>query len=84
MSLCLDLLLVHQGVVVLELETELEPGPLIVVVLDRLRSKLQDFCDVRCHRVCSTTMRKFYLLSDTTDDQRRSTRRLHDEGHLSE
>ena len=47
----LDVLLVHQGEVVLELETELEPGPLIVVVVDRLRSKLQDFCGVRRHRV---------------------------------
>ena len=38
--------LIHQGEIVLELETELEPGLLIVVVLDRFRSKLQDFCDV--------------------------------------
>ena len=47
----MDVLLVHQGEVVLEHETELEPGPLIVVVPNRLRSKLQDFCDVRRHRV---------------------------------
>ena len=33
----------------LELETELEPSLLIVVVLDKFRSKLQDFCDV-CRR----------------------------------
>ena len=38
----LDVLLVHQGEVVLEIETELEPVPLIVVVLDKLRNKLQD------------------------------------------
>ena len=35
--------LIHQGEVILELETELEPSLLIVVVLDRFRSKLQDF-----------------------------------------
>ena len=38
--------LIHQGEVVLELKTELEPRLLIVVVLDRFRSKFQDFCDV--------------------------------------
>ena len=38
--------LIHQDEVILELETELEPSLLIVVVLDRFRSKLQDFCDV--------------------------------------
>ena len=41
--------LIHQSEVILELETELEPSLLIVVVLDRFRSKLQDFCDV-CRR----------------------------------
>ena len=40
-------LLIHQGEVFLELETELEPGLCVVVVLDKFRSKLQDFCDVR-------------------------------------
>ena len=42
-----DVLLVHKGEVVLEVEMELEHGPLIVVVLDVLRSKLRDFCNVR-------------------------------------
>ena len=40
-------LLIHQGEVFLELETELEPSLCVVVVLDKFRSKLQDFCDVR-------------------------------------
>ena len=40
-------LLIHQSEVVLELEAELEPGLLVVVVLDKFRSKLQDFCAVR-------------------------------------
>ena len=37
--------LIHQGGVVLELGTELEPRLLFVVVLDRFRSKFQNFCD---------------------------------------
>ena len=41
--------LIHQGEVILELETELEPSLLIVVVQHKFRSKLQDFCDV-CRR----------------------------------
>ena len=66
---------VHNGEVVLELETELEPGPLIVVVLARLRSKLQDFCDVRRHHVTAALpLRKFSLASvtrlTTSGDQR--------------
>ena len=40
-------LLIHQSEVVLELETELEPTLLIVVVLNKFRSKLPDFCHVR-------------------------------------
>ena len=42
----LHVLLVHKGEIVLDLEMELQPGPLVVVVLDRLCSKLQDFCNV--------------------------------------
>ena len=41
--------LIHKGEVILELETELESNLLLIVVLDRFRSKLQDFCDV-CRR----------------------------------
>ena len=60
-------LLLQQGEVVLELETELEPCLLVVVVLDRSRSKIQDFCDVRrrhitaplpCAERCSLTVRR--------------------------
>ena len=39
----------HEGEVILELETELKPSLIIGVVLDRFRSKLRDFCDV-CRR----------------------------------
>ena len=73
-------LLTHQGEVVLELESELEPGLLIVVVLDRFRSK-QASRRLRCSPSSyhsSATMRKFCLLCDTIDDQRSSPRRLHD------
>ena len=42
----IHVLLVHKGEVVLQLEKELQPGPLVIVVLDRLCSKLQDFCNV--------------------------------------
>ena len=37
-------LLVHKSEIVLELETELQPSPLIVVVRSRSCSKFQDFC----------------------------------------
>ena len=40
-------LITHQDDEVLELEMELEPGLVIVVVLGRFRSKLQVLCDVR-------------------------------------
>ena len=72
-------LLIHQGEVVLELETEHEPGLLVVDVLDRFRSKLQGLlrCSPSSYHT-SATMRKFCLLCETIDDQRRSTRRLHD------
>ena len=72
---------IHHGEVVLELVTELEPRLLIVVVLDRFRSKFQDFCDVlssSCHRG-SATMRKFCLRCDTVDDSGVSTQRDDDE-----
>ena len=72
-------LLIHQGEVVLELETELEPGLLVVVELDRFRSQLQDFCDFSPSSYHSSAkIRKFCVLRDTIDDQRRSTRRLYD------
>ena len=71
--------LIHQGEVVLELETELEPSLLIVVVLDRFRSKLQDFCDVCCRHVTAPLpCANFRLRCDTIDDSGGSTQR-HDE-----
>ena len=46
--------LIHQGEVVLELQTELEPNLLVVVVLDRFRSKLRDLCEVRRRHITAT------------------------------
>ena len=71
--------LIHQGEIVLELETELKPGLLIVVVLDRFRSKLQDFCDVRRRHITAPLPCASFACSvtrSTTDGD--STQRHHD------
>ena len=71
--------LIHQGKVVLELETELEPGlhrRCRTGQVSKQASRL-----LRCLPSSfnsSATMRKFCLLCETIDDQRSSTRRLHD------
>ena len=63
---------------VLELKTELEPKLLIVVILDKLRNKLQDFCDVNRHLTAPLTCANLRLRCDTIDERGGSTQR-HDD-----